>query len=191
MLKVGIHRAKISKYGIGETSEQSGKKPQMVVGFDVYTLPEGYTVEDFDAEKDPGEQLQTESITWYGSFVEGEARRITNEVLVKMGFEGDYAELSKGSEGGSTALDTKKVYALSINENTWNGKTSLRVSSVFLPGEQGPGARLLSSADAKKALSGLGLEGDFKKMKSEKGTAPSNAKPQAAAPASGAHKPRF
>lgn len=182
-LKPDQHRAKIAKYGIGETSEASGKKPQMVVEFDVFVLPEGLTLEMFDAsEYDQNMEFSFEKITWFGSFVQGEARRITMEAMMKMGFKGDFGALSE--EGGGGQLDTEKYYAISVIENFYNNKTSLKVSSVYLPGESGPGARLLSKGDAAKALAGLGLEGDFKKMKADKSSGPANAaRPAAAAPA--------
>ncbi len=181
-LAPGEYRARIEKYGIGETQ---AKAPQAVVEFSILELGE-LTPKQYDAgEYEGGRDFEPsgEKISWYGSFAlasapgKTAARDITLETLSKLGFNGDFGGFAEGVQGGT--LKIEKVFCLQVIENNYDGNhpDSVKVSSVWNVGDAPPGARILSTGDAKAKLAGLGLEGDFAKLK--KG-GPANAAPAAA-----------
>lgn len=181
-LTPGEYRGRIESYGIGETQ---AKEPQAVVTLAALDLgeltPAQYDAGEFDSGREF--ELSGEKITWFGSFAPltpGKtisAKEITLETLRKLGFNGDFGAFSDGVSGGS--VDISKIYSFQVVENVYQNKTSLRVSSIWKFGDAGPGARILSSGDARAKLSGLGLEGEFKKLQAKAGGGPENAAPSA------------
>lgn len=131
----GTYKAKIKDYGY---SQKEGKEPSAMVQFQ---LEEGHT------------------ITWFGSF-NGGARPITVKTLVEtLGFSSDNPEdLFKGA--GSFVLNEDREFELVIEDNTWNGVTRPRVKYINISGQTRL-AEKLNESQAKVAIGGLNLKGDF------------------------------
>ena len=109
----GRYIGKIIDYGMGET--QKGD-PQVLVMF------------EFKDDEEVNQRM-----CWFGTLKEGKGRQITIDTLLNCGFKG--TELSVLADGvGNGALDTEKELQLTVNENVYNGKKSLRIDFVNLPG---------------------------------------------------------
>lgn len=195
----GQYRGTIKEFGISETSEKSGKKPQVVVMFDVMVFPSGYTHEHYDKTVEAGDvppAFETVEMSWYGSLNEGQARQITFDAVMKMGLvKGQFGKIAEGSAGG--ALTVGKVMGLNVKENDYEGKVTLQIRGIYVPGEAF-GARRLEQGDALKSLSTMAtLEGDFaKRQAASLGSGPVSApspatKPAPAKTATGGKKPGF
>lgn len=130
-LKAGTYNAKIEKYGIGTTKAGMA---QVVVTFGV-ELPDGEGVQ---------------SLQWFGSLKEGRAREITFEALKELGFAG--GPLTKLINESHAALDKAKTIEVTVEPNTYNGKTTMRIGWI---GKRG--SALATNDEAIAALAALGL----------------------------------
>lgn len=155
-IQPGIFEAKISNYAITTTQ---GGDPQVAILFDYN-----------DHEGTPHE------ITWFGTLKEGKGQEITLKTLLYCGFAGtDPAELASGVE--SNLLDTVTPVKITIEENNYNGKTSMRVQWVNRIG--GNMAGKLSASEAKVKMGALNLKAQLEMIRQSTGIAKPAAKAQA------------
>jgi hypothetical protein len=140
----GKHAAKIDDYGIGKNKED---KPYVFINFKL---------------SDTGE-----SIKWFGHLGDAKGdkkspREITLQTILRMGFRGDDVhDLADGRQ--SRMLDESVEYELVLENNTYNGKTSLRVKFINTPQERLTGEEAKRLASYKSELSAMRSELGIKK----------------------------
>ena len=140
-LTPGVHKAKIEDYGLTTTKEG---------------LPSPFVT--FKTE-------MGRNITWYGSFIEGRARYHTVRALLILGLKGeDLALFFEGLQSG--LLDPKVRVNLDIQNDTYNGKTRLKVVWI---NKQSAVKNKLDKAGAVQKMAGLNLAGDILKQRQEMG----------------------
>lgn len=100
-----------------------------------------------------------ETITWYANVAkEGKGREIAVKSLLKMGFSGKTgAELSSGMR--SHVLNENVEYEITVKEDTYQGKTSLKVNYIGIAGENS--VKKMDAQEAKIFIGGLNLSADF------------------------------
>lgn len=135
-IKPGKYHAKVVDYGI--TSSKAGD-PMMTVRF---------------AWTDEGVEQQ---YNWIGSFKEGKAQEITVKTLIVLGLKSTdkIPELADGPS--SNALDLTKVVEISIENETYEGKTSPRIKWVNEIGIR----NAMAKDDFKSKIQSLGVKGTF------------------------------
>lgn len=114
---------------------------------------------------------------WYGSF-SGGARPITVETLVRLGYKGkDGSDLvrfrGEGEQLAPMVLDTATEFELVMDNETYNGKTMLKIKYINLPGRD---ALKRGDAGVRAIVGGLNLAGDFAEAKAKAPAAPAPAK---------------
>lgn len=125
----------------------------------------------------------TKQITWYGSFKplqpgkQTSATEITLKTLAILGFKGtkpvDLMALSRVQPGTDElkplALDGEKLVDLVLANDTYNGKTTLKVKFI---NEQGRGAmkRMDVAAPGMINFGGLDIESNLAEIASKRGT---------------------
>lgn len=145
-MKPGRYTGYIRNYGLGEN--KSGM-PNVWINFDVK-----------DTNGD------TYGYTWFGSLKEGRAREITIDALLACGLTGNNLEnLKSGIEGG--ALDQTQGVELHLEEETWDGKTRLKVKWINKQG--GMKFDKLASENAAKKMKGLNLDAEVAARRKETG----------------------
>lgn len=187
LLKAGQGRAILVDYGTSESP--TAKVFQVDVEFDVLVLPEGMTGEQYDALTVKPENLETEKMVKHMNF-SGGAKEITIDTLIKMGFDPQRHSIAALEDGPlSGALNTAKIYAVSLKESTYHKDGRLEISSIWVPGEGGGmGARLTGGASAAFVQS-LGLDGEILKRMQTSGKGGPVSTTNAATPAPASPKP--
>lgn len=137
----GTFKGLVTDYGIGETQ---GGDPQVFVAFDV----------DFPGGK--------QAMTWFGS-LKGGALPITLKALLALGHTGKVADLLDGPNQDNPPIRLGIDANLVIDENEYNGKTTLRINWVNMPG--GSGVKRADAGAAKAALAKLGVNGELAKLR--------------------------
>lgn len=127
----GTYEAKVVDYTVGETKNGT---PQVLVMFQ--TLPT--------------EHQPSTTITWYGLLNGDRAQEITIAALLTMGLKGnDLAPLCGGKQTGVLDFDT--VLNIVVEDHTYNGKTTSRVSWVNAQ----PGFRKATNPQTASKIAGL------------------------------------
>ena len=140
--KEGTFTAKIKDYGISETKAGD---PQIFIGFE-------YMENDIQR-----------NMTWFGSLKDGKGREITFGALRNCGFSGkSFYDLAEGSDSG--LLDNNRELSIVIQPNEWEGKTTMRISFINIPGAV---RSKLSKIDAIDKMKGMNLEGDWMQFKQD------------------------
>lgn len=145
MSKPGTYKAKIKDYGITEPKDAS-KKPRVLVQFE-YEIPHDTLPEH-------------KKITWFSSLVNNDDS--LNEITIKELTETFGATPESinnlGNGIGSHAINEDRDYEIVLEEDTYQGKTSLKVKYVNIFGA----TRKSDKMDAAKAsvfVGGLNLAG--------------------------------
>lgn len=141
---------------------KAGKYTAKIVDADVWasTKNEPRAVLVFDFMNEEGNPRQ---LMWFGS-LNGGAREITVETLVRCGFTGnDLADLNKGKE-----VLNEGPYEIVVEMNTYEGKTGPRIKYINAPGG-GAFRERMQSADAVQLCSGLNLGADFMQARAKLG----------------------
>ena len=130
LIEPGHYVGKIVDYGIPETQKEY---PQVAVTFEIETT-EG-----------------VRRITWFGS-LHPNAQKYTIDQLLYCGLQGNsLASMADGVQSGALNLDLE--LDLKVEHNTYNDKTTHRVSFINPLG--GRGFKKMSEAMAKTKLTGL------------------------------------
>jgi hypothetical protein len=96
-----------------------------------------------------------QSLSYFGSFKEGKAAEITCEALAVCGWTtNNPADLAKGIESG--VLKKGAVVSITVEMNTWEGKTSPRIKYINPIGSGGV-KNILNPQDAAQAFGGMDL----------------------------------
>lgn len=112
---------------------------------------------------------QPTQMNWYGSFTD-KAKEFTIEALIKAGFGGtDIEDLRKGRE----MFHPDREVEIVIEPHTYNGKTSMRIAYVNLPGDRG------FKDLAPEATRGVSFKGDFMAARQKLGSVATKTPPQA------------
>jgi len=136
-LRAGSFDAKVKDYSIGTTKKGD---PMAMVRFEL-----------FDSEG------LAHIITWYGTFGTEKSAEITCEALAICGWSTkNPADLAKGK--GSGVLSEDKIVSLTIAQDTYDGKTRMKIKYINPVG--GGGFRnQMEHSDAVKLFNGLNLAG--------------------------------
>lgn len=131
----GKHTAKILNYGMSETKAGD---PQIYVEF---STKEG-------------------NIRWFGGTKSEKQAEITARSLIQMGFKGsEFSDIIKPNQ-----LDENVEYTLAVAEDTYNGKTSLKVKAIYRGG-----TNLKTIADQNQAKKADGFSAMLVKARAEAG----------------------
>lgn len=162
-VKAGSYEARVLDYGVGETKEGA---PNIMIHF-------GFN----DSDGDPHE------MTWFGSLKEGKAQEISLKALLTCGFTGnDPVELADGIHSG--VLDSIQPVRLTIDENEYQGKRSMRILWINPVGSMAMERRLTKS-DARVKMSMLNLKGSLALLRETSGSRPAPRRPEPAPAPSG------
>ena len=142
-MKTGIYKAKVIDYGIYEGKDET--KTHFKVIFEVL---------------DPSEVLpKPERFDWNG-YMTGGAAKITKETLIGT-FGLDMKNFKNFNRGiGSKAINEDVEYELDLQEETYEGKTRLKIKYVNLPGAARRSAKMSDDA-ASIFLAGLNMEAEI------------------------------
>lgn len=143
MGRPGVYESKIVDYGVMKTKAD---KPMVMIRF-LYADESG----------------TDQYINWYGGFSTEISAEITCKSLATCGWTtNNPADLAKGK--GSGVLDEKRFLSITLANEEYNGKTSLKVKYINPPG--GDGFRnKMSQADAVKMFAGMNLGGTAAKAR--------------------------
>lgn len=141
------HRAKVSTYGV--TTTKAGD-PLVFINFAIK------------------EDDHVEIVKWTGTVVNDVSREITLRTLGICGMTADkLVLLVAGPDGG--ALNLNHEVEVKVKEETWNGKSSLKVDRVD---PIGGFAEMMSQPDFKMVIGKFNLQGEFLSVAAKYGIKP-------------------
>lgn len=134
---IGQFEARVVDYAVSKTKKGH---PMAMIRFK-YETPEGAEAE----------------INWYGTFASEKASEITMEALAVCGMNtNNPADLAKGA--GSGILDEQRAVSITLKEETYDGKTRVKVAYVNPVG--GAGFRdKMEHSEAIQMFNGMNLGG--------------------------------
>lgn len=141
MIEPGMYNAKILNYGVKQT--KSGDAAP-TIKFAVGSNP----------------------VFWQGSWKEGKPREISLEALITCGFKKESVrDLYKFADGlDSGLLDISKEVNVTVEHETFDGKTYPRVSWINQAGAAGKFKNAIDSGTTKMLIKGMGIEADMMAM---------------------------
>lgn len=149
-MKAGKYLARIVGYGVGKPKE-AGQRPSIFVQFRLTETEE--------------------EIYWWGNMTDGKADakkkpyEITIDSLLTMGLKGsDPYAVADGLD--SDVLNADRDYQLVLEDHEWNGKKSIRVKFINLPGK---GVTDVLSSQEARAMAGYNFAADVMARRQELG----------------------